>query len=603
MNRFVWSSLWVTPALLGAAALSATASTPTPAVEVPATSANPVLERVEDYRNQNPALANPLYRPAEGLKQVTSVSQLTDVRPTDWAFQALQSLVERYGCIVGYPDKTYRGNQALSRYEFAAGLNSCLDRVNELIAAGTADLVKKEDLLALQRLQEEFAAELASLRGEVGALEARTTSLERQNFSATTKLSGEVLFNISDTLGDSAREVGSQGARRLPTTPAASRGISRFIGGSRTATVRDDRTEPVFSNRVRLSLDSSFYGTDRLRVRLQARNIVPYAGNALTGTNMTRLGYDGDEGNAIIIDKLNYRFPLGENLRIQFDATNTEFTGDSLVTTLSPFESSGLGALSRFGRYNAFYRNGNPGTPGSGGLSAAYKFNDKLRFEFAYVGDPSSNDPTKTISGTTASLNGIFGASFSALGQVVLTSGKLSASLGYARTYFTRADGANLTGSLGSAFASNPFNSNAATNRVATVADSIGANVQYKLSPGMIVGAWYSAWFAHQLNSTNDARIQTGAVYLALPDFLKEGNLAGLLVGIPPKATRNDFRASGTRTREDNDSTAIHIEAFYRYRLNDNIAITPGVFAIIHPEHNSANATQYVGAIRTTFSF
>ncbi len=79
-----------------------------------------------------------------GMDQVTSITQLTDVKPTDWAFQALQSLVERYGCIVGYPDKTFRGNRALSRYEFAAGVNACLDRINELLAAATADLVKKK---------------------------------------------------------------------------------------------------------------------------------------------------------------------------------------------------------------------------------------------------------------------------------------------------------------------------------------------------------------------------------------------------------------------------------------------------------------------------
>ena len=65
----------------------------------------------------------------DAFAQVTSVSQLSDVQPTDWAFQALQSLVERYGCIVGYPDGTYRGNRALTRYEFAAGLNAALDRV------------------------------------------------------------------------------------------------------------------------------------------------------------------------------------------------------------------------------------------------------------------------------------------------------------------------------------------------------------------------------------------------------------------------------------------------------------------------------------------
>ena len=64
---------------------------------------------------------------SDPMAQVTSVSQLSDVQPTDWAFQALQSLVERYGCIAGYPDGTYRGNQATTRYEFAAGLNACLD--------------------------------------------------------------------------------------------------------------------------------------------------------------------------------------------------------------------------------------------------------------------------------------------------------------------------------------------------------------------------------------------------------------------------------------------------------------------------------------------
>ena len=128
------------------------------------------------------------------LAQVTSVSQLSDVQPTDWAFQALQSLVERYGCIAGYPNQTYRGNRAMTRYEFAAGLNACLDRINELIATATGDLVKKEDLATLQKLQEEFAAELATLRGRVDAVEARTAELEANQFSTTTKLNGEVII-------------------------------------------------------------------------------------------------------------------------------------------------------------------------------------------------------------------------------------------------------------------------------------------------------------------------------------------------------------------------------------------------------------------------
>ena len=137
----------------------------------------------------------------DAVGQVTSVSQLSDVQPTDWAFQALQSLVERYGCIAGYPDGTYRGNRAMTRYEFAAGLNACLDKVTELITAGTRNLVTREDLAALQRLQEEFAAELATLRGRVDALEARASELEANQFSTTTKLNGEAIFALAGIAG------------------------------------------------------------------------------------------------------------------------------------------------------------------------------------------------------------------------------------------------------------------------------------------------------------------------------------------------------------------------------------------------------------------
>ena len=118
--------------------------------------------------------------------QVNSVSQLSEVKPTDWAFQALQSLVERYGCMAGYPDGTYRGNRAMTRYEFAAGLNSCLDRVSELIAAGTTNLITREDLAIVQKLQAEFARELSVLRGRVDTLDARTAQLEANQFSTTT---------------------------------------------------------------------------------------------------------------------------------------------------------------------------------------------------------------------------------------------------------------------------------------------------------------------------------------------------------------------------------------------------------------------------------
>jgi hypothetical protein len=135
---------------------------------------------------------------------------------------------------VGYPDKTYRGNRALTRYEFAAGLNSCLDRVNELIAASTADLVKKEDLATLQKLQEEFAAELATLRGRVDALEARTTTLEKQQFSTTTKLIGNVVFGVLGAFGGNKAVSSSAGLVVRPPGQSGSPGSTIVPAQPRT---------------------------------------------------------------------------------------------------------------------------------------------------------------------------------------------------------------------------------------------------------------------------------------------------------------------------------------------------------------------------------
>src|SRR6478672_1651400 len=137
---------------------------------------------------ENSTVAENLTEEENQPLQITSVSEFSDVQPTDWAFQALQSLVEKYGCIAGNSQsastsRTFRGNQALTRYEFAAGLSACLERINQLIASGTSDSVNKEDLLALQQLQKQFATELVTLRGRVDTLEVRTRTLEQQQFS------------------------------------------------------------------------------------------------------------------------------------------------------------------------------------------------------------------------------------------------------------------------------------------------------------------------------------------------------------------------------------------------------------------------------------
>ena len=86
--------------------------------------------------------------------------QFADLHPTDWAYQALSHLVERYGCVADYPEGRFRGRQAMTRYEAAALLNACLDRVTEV-----TDQRK--------RLLQEFESELAVLRGRVNGVEAK----------------------------------------------------------------------------------------------------------------------------------------------------------------------------------------------------------------------------------------------------------------------------------------------------------------------------------------------------------------------------------------------------------------------------------------------
>jgi len=91
---------------------------------------------------------------SQSLPQVSSINQFSDVHPTDWVYQALSNLIERYGCAAGNPKGSFTGGQALSRYEAAALLNACLDCINET----TDELIK---------LMAEFEMELTVLGGHV----------------------------------------------------------------------------------------------------------------------------------------------------------------------------------------------------------------------------------------------------------------------------------------------------------------------------------------------------------------------------------------------------------------------------------------------------
>ncbi|NMG09180.1 porin [Brasilonema sp. UFV-L1] len=138
----------------------------------------------------------------ETLPQQPSVSQLSDIQPTDWAYQALRSLMERYGVLSGYSDNTFRGNRPLSRYEFAAGLAATLDKVDSLIGNRIGDPFIQEDLIVLRRLQREYRSALDDLYNRLDKIGDRVTRLQKNRFSATTKLNAQAI--IAFTQGNDA---------------------------------------------------------------------------------------------------------------------------------------------------------------------------------------------------------------------------------------------------------------------------------------------------------------------------------------------------------------------------------------------------------------
>jgi hypothetical protein len=149
-----------------------------------------------------PAATEPLDISDPAMAQVNSVSELVDVQPTDWAYQALKSLVERYGVVTGYPDGTFRGQRSLTRYEFAAILNATFAKINDLITTQKTSDLNPEDVEILRQLQSTFSPALSDLRDRMADLEGRTSELEANQFSVTTKLQGQAIF--APTIGTQA---------------------------------------------------------------------------------------------------------------------------------------------------------------------------------------------------------------------------------------------------------------------------------------------------------------------------------------------------------------------------------------------------------------
>ncbi len=587
-------------------------ATPQLLAETPTTSPT-ILSRERSVSELSTPIPEPVSQPAgDAMGQVTSVSQLSDVQPTDWAFQALQSLVERYGCIAGYPDRTYRGNRALTRFEFAAGLNACLDRVSELIAAGTADLVTKQDLATLQRLQEEFAAELATLRGRVDALEARTATLEAQQFSTTTKLTGEAIFSINTAWGP------YPGAGRANAGPGTS---NSAVNGVAPGTPGQD-TQTTFSNRVRLNLLTSFSGKDLLITGLQVFNFgggvgAPFGstsgvlgyGDPVFGTaSNVRLSYEPQFGstnpstlvntgaNAVSLYKLLYIFPVADRITL-FAGTNAEVS--DAFPTITPFASEGQGAISRFAGLNPALRVSG-GTSGIGLAAAAgfiWNISDGIDLRALY-GSVNAAVPTNLGFPGSPLGSGLFNGSYIAATQLTLKpTDTIDLALNYSYSYHQLnilATGLSAS-DIGSITSANPAIGVTTPVRLNTV----GATLAWRLTPQITFSTYGSYIFVDTASGVGaSTTFNSWMAGLAFYDLLGKGNQAGLIFGQPLAKAG----LGGAANRSDN-TTPYHLEGYLNFRLNDNISVTPGVFFVFNPEGFSGNPTATVGVLRTTFTF
>lgn len=512
---------------------------------------------------------------SDSVGQVTSVSQLSDVRPTDWAFQALQSLVERYGCIAGYPNGTFRGNRSATRYEMAAALNACLDQISDRFAS-------KADLDAVKALQDEFAAELATLRGRVDGLEARVDTVEAQQFSTTTKLSANAVF------------LGQYG----DTSPANNFDFSADGLGGGTNGLGDSRASAIGT--VYMSFNTSFSGDDLLETTLffgnGGQDTFSGAGIGATPTlPNTAPGFGAAAGQTAFLSPSQNYFagvPTGVGLY-------------RLAYTFKPFEDLSITAAPLF--YPTDIIDGNSYTSPFTGFSTWFFVNNPLitpyvtnflggaggGFDWNVGGGPLSvRGAYVAVNGFSATEvagdtdGGLFGDPYQATLEVEYA-GEFSEDSNYAiRLQYTNSATGNIT------------------------QNALGVNAEAKFGRFGVFGRYGYSFananfdvnpFPFSPGVANDFEAQTFQGGVGIHDLLIPGSLLAGAVGAPFIVGDSDVPGGGAGGI--NDNTQINIEAFYRFPINDNITISPIFSAILNPNNSSIEPNLYQGLIRVVFSF
>ena len=496
------------------------------------------------------------YAGGSSASQVTSISQFSDVRPTDWAYQALSNLIERYGCVAGYPNGTYKGGQAMTRYEAAALLNACLDRISEV-----TDELKK--------LMAEFEKELAVLRGRVDGLEAKVGELEATQFSTTTKLRGDTRW-VLGALNYSGNQVNS--------------GSNTYGATGKELPLRDALT---FNYEVRLNFDTSFSGKDLLRTQLRAGN---FAQSGFSNTNAVtplaqldaafeeNCGTGTDCGDVAAINRLYYRFPIGKDFTAVIGPRFRQ--DDGLAVKPSVYTADKILKIWDF--------NGAPGAYSQvlgAGAGLWWKQAGKTGFSFGGVyvsangdaGSPNGDD----CSSYTANCGGIGNSASQQSGSLQLAyTGKNWTITGI---YTYNSAGVSIAGTpLSRNVAPNIYNGNGSGNISSWGVSGYWQPIENSWVPSVSAGWGYNQYNYGGAVASDSSKLildsaasQSWYVGLNWRDAFAKGNALGFAVGQPTFLTAANASGSGDLDVADGNYA---FELYYKFQVTDNIAVTPSLF-------------------------
>lgn len=527
------------------------------------------------------------------LGQVNSVFLLKDVSATDWAFQSLKSLVEKYSCVAGYPDGTFRGNRALSRYEFAAVLDSCLRQVETLINSDSAP--SKEDLDALARLTRDFEQELAQISSRLDNLESTVSALEDNQFSTTTKLSGLVFFNLTHALAGGNVKVETDDLD-VPIRNASRSRNTDNLGNPEIRTKTDD-PGTTLSNLIWLTLNTSFSGKDSLVTQLAVENGNSPANSFASAGLFNTFGVPfmdqtaGVGGADIIVRELFYSFPVNDRLQLVVGPRVNwyrYFDGNAYT-----FFLNGAGSFNSIGSTlsNTLDR--------GAGVIGLWNINKKLQLNFGYLGESTEFLPNGLFNTANNPSDGLFGGTNTNTVELTYSPVKTF----NARFLYNYSHLNALFGTIGGAMGEPIYG--IADNGIGggltdSWANTFGVNFDWSINSRMGVFGRYT--YASTNLEPIDKKINAQSIQagLAFNDVGKEGSRATFSFVVPFDVLdgRKYLAAGG-----GNGGTQYEFEASYYYPLSNSLALVPSFYTIVNPNNFDTNPAIYVFNLRTQFSF